>query len=56
MPFVKCTCGVKILVVPDVAAMSRAMKNHITVHKNANEQFLIGQIFKVASKQALPKF
>lgn len=54
MPFVKCTCGVKILVVPDVAAMDRAIKNHMTEHKNADEQFLIQEIFKAASKQKLP--
>jgi len=51
MLFAECNCGAKILVIPDVAAISRAVKNHITKHKNANEQFLIEQIFKAASKQ-----
>jgi hypothetical protein len=51
MPFVDCTCREKILVVPDVAAMVRALKNHIAKHKNADEQFLIEQIFEVASQQ-----
>ena len=51
MLFAECTCGEKILVIPDVAAMSRAVKNHITKHKNANEEFLIEHIFKAASKQ-----
>ena len=50
----KCTCGAKILVVPDVAAMDRAVKNHIAEHKEADEQFLIQEIFKATSKQALP--
>ena len=49
MPFTVCTCGAKILVVPDVAAMSRALKNHLTCHKNADEQDLIKQIFEVSS-------
>lgn len=54
MPLVRCTCGAKILLVPDLAAMNRAIKNHLTEHKKANEQFLIEQIFKLASKQTLP--
>jgi len=54
MPIVKCICGTKILVVPDVAAMSRAVKNHMAEHKNADEQFLIQEILKAASKQKLP--
>jgi hypothetical protein len=49
MPLTVCTCGAKILVVPDVAAMSRALKNHLTHHKGADEQYLIEQIFEVAS-------
>lgn len=40
--------------VPDVAAMDRAIKNHMTEHKDADEQFLIQEIFKAASKQKLP--
>ncbi len=52
MPLVKCSCGAKILLVPDVAAMSVALKNHATKHLSA-EQFLIGQIFNLASKQPL---
>lgn len=54
MSIVKCTCGAKILLVPDVAAMSLAVKNHITEHKEADEQFLIGQILNAASKQVAP--
>lgn len=52
MQLVGCTCGAKILVVPDVAAMDRAVKNHLSMDKNANEQYLIEQILKVASTQA----
>ena len=54
LPFVKCSCGAKILLVPDLAAMDRAMKRHIVDHKGADEQFLIEQIFKAASKQTQP--
>jgi hypothetical protein len=52
MPIVKCTCGARILLVPDVAGMSLAVKNHMAEHKDADEQLLIGQIFDAASKQA----
>ena len=51
MPIVMCTCGAKILVVPDLAAMNRAIKNHLAEHKNADEQFLIKQILKVATNK-----
>lgn len=53
MPIVTCVCGAKILVVPDVAAMDRAIKNHKAEHKNADEEFLISQILEIASKQLL---
>jgi len=53
MPIVKCTCGAKILVVPDLAAMDRAVKNHKANHRTADEQFLTEQILEVASKQAI---
>jgi hypothetical protein len=54
LPIVKCSCGAKILLVPDVAAMSLAVKNHLAEHKDADEQFLISQILNSASKQAPP--
>lgn len=44
MPIVKCACRAKILLVPDLAAMDRAIKLHMARHKGANEQFLIEQI------------
>ncbi len=53
MPIVACTCGEKILVVPDLAAMDRAINNHRAKHKSADEKLLIAQIFKVASRQLL---
>ena len=54
LPIVKCSCGAKILVVPDVAAMSLAIKRHLAEHKDADEQFLIRQILNAASKQEPP--
>lgn len=54
MPTVTCSCGAKLLVVPDLAAMDKAIKNHLSEHQNADEQFLIHQILEVASKQASP--
>jgi len=53
MPIVECTCGEKILVVPDVAAMDKAIKNHKTKHKSVNEQLLTEKILKAVTKQML---
>lgn len=39
MPTVKCICGFEILVVPDLKAMSRAIKNHVAKHKKASGWF-----------------
>ena len=54
LPIVKCSCGAEILLVPDLAAMDRAIKKHFADHKGDDEQFLIEQILTVASKQKLP--
>jgi hypothetical protein len=54
-PIVKCDCGAKILIVPDLAAMDRAINTHMTEHKGADEQFLIKQILNAAGKQAPPE-
>jgi hypothetical protein len=53
MPIVKCTCGAKILVVPDVSAMERAIKNHKAKHKNVNEKFLIEKMLKATINQII---
>jgi hypothetical protein len=45
------------LVVPDLKAMNRAIKNHLAQHKRALdllEWFLTEQILTVASKMNLP--
>ena len=58
MPIFKCVCGFKILVVPDLKAMNRAIKNHLAEHKQADdglafdslEEFLTEQILMAAAK------
>jgi len=62
MPTIRCVCGLRILVVPDLKAMNRAIKNHAAKHKktdyglmlNSLEEFLTEQILIVASKMNLP--
>ena len=62
MPTIRCVCGFRILVVPDLKAMNRAIKNHVAEHKQADyglefdslEEFLTEQILKVANKMDLP--
>ena len=34
MPTVRCVCGTEILVLPDLKAMNRAIKNHVAGHKD----------------------
>ena len=38
MPVFSCSCGDKILVVPDVTEMDKAIKNHIVVHRKLSGQ------------------
>jgi hypothetical protein len=62
MPTIKCMCGIRILVVPDLKAMNRAIKNHVVEHKQADyglvpellEKFLTEQILTKACKLNLP--
>lgn len=62
MPTIKCVCGLRILIVPDLKAMNRAIKNHVAEHKQADcglaldslEELLTEQIIKAASKMSLP--
>ncbi len=61
MPTIRCVCGLRILVVPDLKAMNRAIKNHIAQHRQADyglvpdslEEFLTAQILFVASEMNL---
>jgi hypothetical protein len=56
MPIIKCVCGFKILVVPDLKAMDRAIKNHVTKHEKACSKritdFLTEQVLIAASNHA----
>ena len=62
MPTIKCICGLEILVVPDLKAMKRAIRNHVAEHKKADyglafdslEDFLTEQILLVACEMNLP--
>jgi hypothetical protein len=63
MPTIKCECGAKILVVPDLKAMNKAIRNHIAKHKKTRnyhnnfdslEQFLTEKVLLAASKINLP--
>jgi len=58
MPTIRCMCGTRILIIPDLKAMNRAIKNHVAKHMQADyglvsaslEEFLTEQIMIVASK------
>jgi hypothetical protein len=53
MPIVKCGCGFEILVVPDLKAMNRAIKNHVAEHNKSSSEkwtdFLTEQTLIMAS-------
>jgi hypothetical protein len=40
IPIFNCLCGTKILIVPDLTAMNKAIRNHIIEHKELTEQDL----------------
>ena len=40
MPIFHCTCGAEILIVPDLAAMNKAIKNHLNQHNKVVNQLL----------------
>ena len=58
MPTIRCVCGLRILVVPDL----KAIKNHLEEHKRKDyglkldsfEAFLTKQVLIVVSKMILP--
>jgi hypothetical protein len=61
MSTIRCLCGSEILVVPDLKAMNRAIKNHVAEHKKASdgselhslEQFLTEQALIVTGENAV---
>jgi hypothetical protein len=55
MPIFNCSCGAKILVVPDLLEMKKAIKNHINEHKKAvgqriTEEALTEEIIRVITE------
>ena len=40
MPVFSCSCGVKILIIPDIPEMYNAIKNHIVEHNKLSGQIL----------------
>ena len=49
MKIATCSCGEKLLVVPDLAAMNKAIDTHLSKH-NCDVLFLIEAIFKAISQ------
>lgn len=57
MPAFDCSCGCRILIVPDLFAMNNAIKDHIKEHKQltgkvVTEQFLADAIIVTLAKDA----
>lgn len=44
MPIFNCLCGTKILIVPDLPAMSKVIKNHLVEHKKITGKCLTEEI------------
>jgi len=59
MPIFSCSCGAKILIVPDLHAMNKAIKNHIRQHKlrgqPLTEETLTQEILSVLSESLQSK-
>ena len=63
LPIIRCICGSEILLIPDLEAMSTAVKTHLSEHKKKTEdsdslkwleQFLTEQVLIVATEVNLP--
>jgi hypothetical protein len=59
MPIYRCSCGSEILVVPDLAAMDRAIQKHVGHHNritgdHLTQEVLTTTILRVISKMASP--
>ena len=56
LPIVRCVCGFEILVVPDLKAMTHAIKKHVAEHNKVHDEteriteYLTEQVLLVASK------
>ena len=40
MPVFSCSCGTKILIIPDLPEMNKAIKNHLIEHRKLSGQIL----------------
>ncbi len=40
MPVFSCSCGVQILIIPDLNEMNKAIQNHIVEHRKLSGQIL----------------
>jgi hypothetical protein len=49
MPVVTCSCGERILVVPDFAEMDRAIQAHFEAHPECDEEWLTRKIIKAVA-------
>ena len=45
MPVYNCSCGTKILIVPDLSAINEAIENHLVEHKRITGHVLNEEIF-----------
>jgi hypothetical protein len=59
LPIIYCDCGAEILLLPDLQAMNRAIKTHVTEHqnkaKNKNNVITYGNISQLLSQLSLRK-
>jgi hypothetical protein len=55
MPIYKCACGERILILPDLSSMDKAIKRHVNKHKRLTGwslpyEYLVEQIIDTLSK------
>jgi len=55
MPVFRCTCDAKILIVPDLAAINKAIRNHLNKHNRVVKKCLTEEILTEMS-QFVSKF
>ncbi|MDT8781957.1 MAG: hypothetical protein IAX22_04845 [Candidatus Bathyarchaeota archaeon] len=66
MPILKCRCGVRILLIPDLSVMNKAIEKHLADHRKFVKksktlskeiedlrQFLVKQLFELSSSQII---
>ncbi len=53
MSTIRCVCGSEILVVPDLKAMNRAIKNHVAEHKKESDGSALDSLTGFLAEQVL---